>query len=521
MGKTNFTRFLFVCLMSLGLSFQLSAQCPPVDFGVVIQPSQDICTDDFGPNMITNPSFEDGLAGPAVPGAMFAVPVPGWTIFGNPAAAGGFGNVFVEQPPNPFSPCNPGGANPGGIEPAPNSGAQLLKIFADGFVQGAFQDFPASEGETYAATIRALSPSAADCPIDNLQGNHLSELHIEYQDANGCLIDVPGGVRTSRQFTSADANTTYQELSAIGTAPAGTVTARFVILHFDFGGGGGAAYFDDATMQLVNPGSGAIACNDNIQVSLDDDCSVELTCDMALEDPEGVYMVTLLTGAGVPTGSNVLDASHIGQTVDFKVTSLGDGNTCWGSVTAEDKTGPVFDCPADTIFIPCYSDPDLIAAPIANDNCSNNVTVSLVDEIVDDSDECTAGVNNGQANSGTILIIRTFTAFDEYGNEAAEPCVQIILLTRPTNVDFPADIAWYCADYANNNALTDPTALTCGGLVANPDLGDALDATDLGVAIPGPDAFCLNTSGSGIPDVISNGDQMVTVTSQLLIATIH
>ncbi|MCB0662211.1 MAG: hypothetical protein KDC24_05705, partial [Saprospiraceae bacterium] len=189
----------------------------------------------------------------------------------------------------------------------------------------------------------------------------------------------------------------------------------------------------------------ALACNDNVQLSITPDlniCQAAVTLDMILEGtsdanrglPCDVQYATLEVKSGnrLVHLSNPLtyldqethfDASaYLGRTLTTKVTYYdfngGIINSCWGSITLEDKARPVINCEVeyrdpktgallqqgDVITIDCTVDPDLIAAPIAEDNCDPFPNVNLIDETV---------VGNG---CGVVTITRTFRATDNSGN---------------------------------------------------------------------------------------------------------
>ncbi len=84
----------------------------------------------------------------------------------------------------------------------------------------------------------------------------------------------------------------------------------------------------------------AIACNDNVQVSLDDNCEAEITPEMILEgeDPGLVPADWTVTIDGT-TGQTVTVTAKGTYTVT--ATHVPSGNSCWGTITVEDKLKPV------------------------------------------------------------------------------------------------------------------------------------------------------------------------------------
>ena len=98
-----------------------------------------------------------------------------------------------------------------------------------------------------------------------------------------------------------------------------------------------------------------LGCNNSVQISLDTDCMVEVTPDMVLEG-QGTngcdYTVQVLGSNNQPIpNSPFVGADYIGETLTVKV-SLG-ANSCWGSISIEDKLPPEIDCP-DDMTVSCY-----------------------------------------------------------------------------------------------------------------------------------------------------------------------
>ena len=139
-----------------------------------------------------------------------------------------------------------------------------------------------------------------------------------------------------------------------------------------------------------------LACNNLVQVSMDEDCLVEITADMMLEgqgvSPGCNYVVQVLALNGQPlappagqTGNRWITSANVGQTLQVKVW-LG-ANSCWGTIKIEDKLAPVINCPP-TITVDCW-DPLFQAGvtltpPTATDNCGGNPVVTLLSDVMTD-----------------------------------------------------------------------------------------------------------------------------------------
>lgn len=195
----------------------------------------------------------------------------------------------------------------------------------------------------------------------------------------------------------------------------------------------------------------AMACNNNIQVSLNGNCEAEITFDMMLEDPNNsniclpngpqAFEVLVMdpNGNTIPT-SPVVTCDQIGAyaalggVVPVKVKHWSTGNECWGTIIVEDKIDPVLNCPP--ISVMCNAT-YTIPLPQITDNCDNYpfaqncevIDLTFEDEWIDY--DCVP--NNGLS----ARVIRTYTATDASGNSGS--CDQVVDLMRATlaDVDLP------------------------------------------------------------------------------------
>lgn len=90
----------------------------------------------------------------------------------------------------------------------------------------------------------------------------------------------------------------------------------------------------------------AIACNNTIQISLDQDCEIIVTPDMVLEGADQYclegYTVNITNQNGTSYG-NTLSYINLGQTLTAEVTGP-HGNSCWSTIELEDKAPPPLEC---------------------------------------------------------------------------------------------------------------------------------------------------------------------------------
>lgn len=168
-----------------------------------------------------------------------------------------------------------------------------------------------------------------------------------------------------------------------------------------------------------------LACNNLVQVSMDEDCVVEITPAMMLEGvlPAGCsytqYTVQVLGANGQPLSpANIINRNHLNQTLNVRVW-LGN-NHCWGKILIQDKRRPVITCPPDDT-VACYT-PVVLTLPQATDNCDLAVPVTI------ESNNLVKLTCTGDFSAIRTII---YNAVDDSGNEA-EPCIRNIYFTRAT-----------------------------------------------------------------------------------------
>jgi hypothetical protein len=114
----------------------------------------------------------------------------------------------------------------------------------------------------------------------------------------------------------------------------------------DVAGNTGTCCFTVTVLEFPNP-TQTLACNDNVQISLDEDGCSEVGADQILEGgPYGCYdnyIVEVLNQFGFPAGNEVC-CNLTGQTRTVRVTDPATGNKCWGSIMKKDKLKPVINC---------------------------------------------------------------------------------------------------------------------------------------------------------------------------------
>jgi hypothetical protein len=174
---------------------------------------------------------------------------------------------------------------------------------------------------------------------------------------------------------------------------------------------------------FANAGSGQIvqiACNSDLQVSLDGDCQAVITPALILKGDASQYAPPFTVRvSGIPVTQPYSDPVITSPGTYTVTITNSQGNPCWGKIKVEDKLPPQVNCncPVDNTSPACrFKCTDELAflagtlaypGPTVNENCGS-YTTSYVDEVV----------NKG---CGSKSIRRTWQFTDVYGNKSI-PC---------------------------------------------------------------------------------------------------
>jgi hypothetical protein len=133
----------------------------------------------------------------------------------------------------------------------------------------------------------------------------------------------------------------------------------------DIQGNVGTCEFTIEILPFANPKLD-LTCNDQVQISLGENCDTPLGADDILEGgPYSCYddyVVMILGPNGQPLpNSPVLGRNNIGQCYTVKVTDPTTGNSCWSEICVEDKWPPTMIC--TDLELPCGADIPLAPSP--------------------------------------------------------------------------------------------------------------------------------------------------------------
>jgi len=217
-----------------------------------------------------------------------------------------------------------------------------------------------------------------------------------------------------------------------------------------------------ATLLFATQGyTQSLACNDQINVSVDQTCGIDIGVDAFLEGSDADLMNGMYSYSIMFNGSPIVigdlngpvvggdDMSpYLGMTLEFRVTYINNNNYCWGNILIEDKIPPsiVCDCPVGgnglggydpECILSCYeldilgegyyaplmneiitSDAEDLIDQSVSDNCSNtNINIGFSDQIISLPD-CEGS-----------LLRRTFTI---NGSSTGSVCVKEFFVTPLT-----------------------------------------------------------------------------------------
>ena len=253
----------------------------------------------------------------------------------------------------------------------------------------------------------------------------------------GVSMTPPGGMSPSVQLEFSQTGS-YQ-LSVSGQAP------------------DGCSFNSVLDITVPDDNIASLACNNSVNVSLNNSCILELQADMILEgminDNDAYEIIIEDYATGEILIGNMVNQDQLGQVFKVTVIEKCGGNSCWGNLVVEDKSVTPLDpfCSTAPVITTCYdfgSDPENpIGFPNFDpgttwvydsstgkflvsgfDNCSDAL-LSFEDEVLSD-DIC----------DDPQLIRRTWTAVDINNGEFTTCDVVIqVALTDKNSIEWPKD----------------------------------------------------------------------------------
>jgi hypothetical protein len=224
------------------------------------------------------------------------------------------------------------------------------------------------------------------------------------------------------------------------------------------------------------PANQAMFCNNQLNVSLDENCHYTFTPNVMLSGPQVCDAIYTIEINDVP--QTAIDETYIGQNLMVSVIHIETGNSCWGNALIEDKLAPeIHDC--NDFISNCLENTDpiseggIVPEPTYED-CSEYYSF-YIDEVIQGTCEDTY----------SSIINRTWTVTDIFG--FSNTCLQVITVERITLSNStpacPADFIVECIlgeemDFSPEN--TGYPSLTYNGTTYALD-EDSDDACDIAV----------------------------------------
>ncbi len=215
-----------------------------------------------------------------------------------------------------------------------------------------------------------------------------------------------------------------------------------------------------------------LACNDTVNVSVDNNCEAHIFVDMILEgDQYGCYndFIISIDTIGSDTGWIVFDAEpYIGGCYTVTITDIETGNSCWGVACIEDKIPPqiICACPvgdpeADTCSISC-----LEVAQLAAGNIPPNLYPTIIDNCGYDLEVTNIDVDDQGCGNGTVIV--SWKVTDHAGFTATCDQQFNILPLSPDSLLFPPNYVGPCGSSSDPDVTGWPTI---GGYDLTDDAG--------------------------------------------------
>jgi len=188
------------------------------------------------------------------------------------------------------------------------------------------------------------------------------------------------------------------------------------------------AIFAFFLLTLSEMSAQALACNDNVQVSLNLDCEADITPGMILEGEDEDLLPNYVVNIEGISGTIVTTPGVYAVTV----TDMTNDNSCWGNITVEDKLAPIIEdcaCPVGNTDPDCqFLCTDLdgilngtvqVPQPVVFENCGN--FISQFSDVI------------SEGGCGEKIITRDWIFTDDAGNQTTGCTQQFITLPVSTS----------------------------------------------------------------------------------------
>ena len=170
----------------------------------------------------------------------------------------------------------------------------------------------------------------------------------ELQDLAGNTIPLP---------LDPTNNNTCQPIDFTGLF--GGETYRLIFTATPTGGSSCPTFMNSKLILIQDSTSPSMACiSSGLNVSIGNNCKLEVTADLLVEgidniDNDAFIVVLKDLTTGETINGSTLGFEHLGHQIEVKIVHKCSGQSCWGTITVEDKSVPVPNCPIATGIQDC------------------------------------------------------------------------------------------------------------------------------------------------------------------------
>ncbi len=298
------------------------------------------------------------------------------------------------------------------------TGVYVIQVFTPGSIFNGFVMGTNAAGQTGSSYIES-----SFCSL-----NEFTDFSSIGFGGEGLVINIEG-------MAAASSLVQTEGLPSGSAFPIGVTTNTFILTD-------AAGNMDTMSFNVTVNGFDApidnLACNNLVNISLDEDCVSFITPDMVLEGGPyscyDFYTVVIIDEDGNETVGGLVEGFNVGETLIVEVRDS-SGNKCWGEVFIEDKLAPELECTTRTSQCNAASFDPFSAIPsrirFANDELTNNIIPDIGANTMDIPFEV-EGLHGTAITDLNIDIDISHTWINDLGVSLISPeGTEVILILQP------------------------------------------------------------------------------------------
>ena len=191
-----------------------------------------------------------------------------------------------------------------------------------------------------------------------------------------------------------------------------------------------------------------VACNNLVNVSLNNNCELDITPDMILEGDHlcnDAYSLVITDALGNDLTGSTITQDQLGQTLNVSVEQICGANSCWGQLIVEDKSITPITCPTTPVNTVCSEFDQLddfdaiVGLPLFDMGVLGIYRPASNDYLVTGHDNCSdvimtiTDVNNNDDCSAIRDITRTFSITDVTNGAMSSCSVNLQVVNQMTS----------------------------------------------------------------------------------------